>query len=144
MSQLENTPGKPEFKQLWPTQFMSLSLPGHDTANPVLADHLLEQNIARDDMTVDYTSDNLFMTDHPAVIWLRQCCDRAVLDYARHAGVDYDLEWILQGWANVNMRGDYHNLHNHPQFMAIRHLLCFRTRSNRCRYIPVRFESERH
>ena len=114
MSQLENTPGKPEFKQLWPTQFMSLSLPGHDTANPVLADHLLEQNIARDDMTVDYTSDNLFMTDHPAVIWLRQCCDRAVLDYARHAGIDYDLEWILQGWANVNMRGDYHNLHNHP------------------------------
>jgi len=77
MSQSENTPGKPEFKQLWPTQFMSLSLPGHDTANPVLADHLLEQNIARDDMTVDYTSDNLFMTDHPAVIWLRQCCDRA-------------------------------------------------------------------
>ncbi len=68
MSQSENTPGKPEFKQLWPTQFMSLSLPGHDTANPVLADHLLEQNIARDDMTVDYTSDNLFMTDHPAVI----------------------------------------------------------------------------
>ncbi|MDC0955422.1 putative 2OG-Fe(II) oxygenase, partial [Alphaproteobacteria bacterium] len=114
MSQLENTPGKPEFKQLWPTQFMSLSLPGHDTANPVLADHLLEQNIARDDMTVDYTSDNLFMTDHPAVIWLRQCCDRAVLDYSRHAGIDYDLEWILQGWANVNMRGDYHNLHNHP------------------------------
>ena len=114
MSQSENTPGKPEFKQLWPTQFMSLSLPGHDTANPVLADHLLEQNIARDDMTVDYTSDNLFMTDHPAVIWLRQCCDRAVLDYARHAGIDYDLEWILQGWANVNMRGDYHNLHNHP------------------------------
>ena len=77
MSQLENTPGKPEFKQLWPTQFMSLSLPGHDTANPVLADHLLEQNIARDDMTVDYTSNNLFMTDHPAVIWLRQCCEES-------------------------------------------------------------------
>jgi len=114
MSQPGNTPGKPEFKQLWPTQFMSLSLPGHDTANPVLADHLLEQNVAREDMTVDYISDNLFMTDHPAVIWLRQCCDRAVLDYARHAGIDYELEWILQGWANVNMRGDYHNLHNHP------------------------------
>ncbi|MFZ9135580.1 MAG: hypothetical protein ACO208_06610, partial [Candidatus Puniceispirillaceae bacterium] len=42
MSQSENVPGKPEFKQLWPTQFMSLSLPGHDTANPVLSNHLLE------------------------------------------------------------------------------------------------------
>ena len=107
-------PGKPDFKQLWPTQFMSISLPGHDTANPVLADHLLSQNAALEDMTVDYTSDNLFTTDHPALIWLRQCCDRAVLDYARHAGIDYNLEWILQGWANVNMRGDYHNLHNYP------------------------------
>jgi len=68
----------------------------------------------RADMTVDYTTDNIFITDHPALVWLRQCCDRAVLDYARHSGIDYDLDWILQGWANVNMRGDYHNLHNHP------------------------------
>ena len=109
--EIRNEPGKPEFKNLWPTQFMSLSLPA---ANPVLADHLLSQNAALDDMTVDYTSDNLFATDHPALIWLQQCCDRAVLDYAGQAGIDYELEWVLQGWANVNMRGDYHNLHNHP------------------------------
>ena len=44
MPQSKNVPGKPDFKQLWPTQFMSISLPGHDTANPVLADHLLSQN----------------------------------------------------------------------------------------------------
>ena len=80
MPQSKNVPGEPDFKQLWPTQFMSISLPGHDTANPVLADHLLSQNAALDDMTVDYSSENLFTTDHPALIWLRQCCDRAVLD----------------------------------------------------------------
>ena len=110
----QSNDGTPQFSQLWPTQFMSLRLPGNETANPVLADFVLAQNIQNDDMTVDYTADNIFVTDHPALIWLRQCCDRAVLDYAREAGISYDLEWVLQGWANVNMKGDYHNLHNHP------------------------------
>ena len=110
----QSNDGTPQFSQLWPTQFMSLRLPGNETANPVLADFVLAQNIHNDDMTVDYTADNIFVTDHPALIWLRQCCDRAVLDYAREAGISYDLEWVLQGWANVNMKGDYHNLHNHP------------------------------
>ena len=110
----QSNDGTPQFSQLWPTQFMSLRLPGNETANPVLADFVLAQNVQNDDMTVDYTADNIFVTDHPALIWLRQCCDRAVLDYAREAGISYDLEWVLQGWANVNMKGDYHNLHNHP------------------------------
>ena len=83
--------GAPQFTQLWPTQFMSLRLPGHESANPVLADFVLAQNIQNDDMTVDYKSGNIFVTDHPALIWLRQCCYRAVLDYAREASIDYDL-----------------------------------------------------
>ena len=93
---------------------MSLRLPGNEQANPVLADFLLAQNIEAEDMTTDYTASNLFMSDHPAVIWLRQCCDRAVLDYAGEMGVSYEVEWVLQGWGNVNMKADYHNLHNHP------------------------------
>ena len=83
-------------------------------ANPALSAVIMERNAEIDDMTVDYTADNLFTMDHPAVQWLRQCCDRAVLDYAAEAGIDYQLEWSLQGWGNVNFRGDYHNLHNHP------------------------------
>ena len=67
MSQSKNAPGKPDFKQLWPTQFMSISLPGHDTANPVLADHLLSQNAALDDMTVDYTSEKSIHNRSPGV-----------------------------------------------------------------------------
>ena len=54
--------GTPQFSQLWPTQFMSLRLPGNETANPVLADFVLAQNIQNDDMTVDYTADNIFVT----------------------------------------------------------------------------------
>ena len=78
----QSNDGTPQFSQLWPTQFMSLRLPGNETANPVLADFVLAQNIQNDDMTVDYTADNIFVTDHPALIWLRQCCDRAVLTAA--------------------------------------------------------------
>ena len=89
--------GTPQFRQLWPTQFMSLRLPGNEQANPVLADFLLTQNVENDDMTTNYTASNLFVSDHPAVIWLRQCCDRAVLDYAGEMGISYEVEWVLQG-----------------------------------------------
>ena len=106
--------GQPEFRDLWPTQFMRIKLPGAEMANPVLAGVIMERNAEAEDMTVDYTADNLFTMEHPAVQWLRQCCDRAILDYATRAGIDYELDWTLQGWGNVNFRGDYHNLHNHP------------------------------
>ena len=68
---MTNGPAKnstPQFTQLWPTQFMSLRLPGHETANPVLADFVLAQNIQNDDMTVDYKSGNIFVTDHLSLI----------------------------------------------------------------------------
>lgn len=105
---------KPQFRQLWPTQLMELILPGHDVANPVLADFVLQANASRDDMTTQYLNDNIFMIDHPALQWLHQCCHQAILDYARNLGIDYDLDFAIQGWPNVNMKGDYHNLHNHP------------------------------
>ena len=105
---------KPQFHQLWPTQLMELTLPGHEIANPVLADFVLQANVSRDDMTAQYLNDNIFMIDHPAVQWLNQCCHQAILDYTRNLGIDYDLDFAIQGWPNVNMKGDYHNLHNHP------------------------------
>ena len=114
MTNSQSKNDKPQFSQLWPTQFMSLRLPGSDTANSVLADFVLAKNFKNEDMTVDYTTENLFNTDHPAIVWLKKCCDQAVIDYAREVGITYDLEWVLQGWANINMKGDYHNLHNHP------------------------------
>jgi len=104
----------PQFHDLWPTQLMHIRLPGADAANPVLAGVLMERNAGLEDMTVDYTSDNLFSSEHPAVQWLHQCCNRAILDYAARAGINYELDWTVQGWGNVNFRGDYHNLHNHP------------------------------
>jgi hypothetical protein len=45
---------------------------------------------------------------------LRDCINRTGIDYLKHAGLDYQVNWGLQGWANVNRRGDYHDPHNHP------------------------------
>ena len=93
---------------------MRLRLPGAFEANPIIASHIEELDSAQSDMTADYLGGNLLASDHPAFGWLKNCFDRAVLDYARGTGVDYDLEWTIQAWPNVNRFGDYHNLHNHP------------------------------
>lgn len=104
----------PKFEQLWPTTLMRLTLPGADKANEVLAGVIEDLDGARADMTADYLSDDFLERDNPAIGWLKACIDRAVLDYARNQGIDYQLEWRAQGWPNVNRFGDYHNLHNHP------------------------------
>ena len=106
--------GTPEFRRLWPTLFMSMKLPGHEAANPVLTAHLLELDGATADLTARYLEFDLFRDPHPALGWLKQCFERAVLDYAREAGLDYRPDFEVQAWVNINRRGDYHNLHNHP------------------------------
>lgn len=106
--------GKPEFLRLWPTHFMRHRLPGADKANPVLAEEIAALERSHADLTTDYLGSDLLERDHPAFSWLRACIDRGVADYAQDAGIDADLDWTVQAWANVNRFGDYHNLHNHP------------------------------
>jgi len=104
----------PEITRLWPTLMLRHRLPGAERANPVLLELLTGMEKARPDLTTDYLKGNLLDNDHPAIGWLRNCIKRAVLDYARAAGVDYELDYHVQAWANINRFGDYHNLHNHP------------------------------
>ncbi|MDA8586757.1 2OG-Fe(II) oxygenase family protein [Rhodobacteraceae bacterium] len=103
-----------QFQRLWPTLFMSLVLPGSENANSVLTELLLQADDEAEDLTVRYLDQDIFQNPHPAVGWLRQCCVRAVLDYAVEAGLDYRPDFDVQAWVNINRRGDYHNLHNHP------------------------------
>ena len=110
---MSNTGGA-QFQKLWPTLFMSLSLPGAEAANPVLAALFLKQDEGTDGLTERYLEQDIFSHPHPAVDWLRQCFDRAVLDFAGEAGLDYRPDFDVQGWVNINRKGDYHNLHNHP------------------------------
>ena len=103
-----------QFQRLWPTLFMSLKLPGAEAANPVLTQMFLQQDAETKALTERYLEQNVFDIPHPAVGWLHQCFQRAVLDYAAEAGCDYRPEFDVQGWVNINRQGDYHNLHNHP------------------------------
>ncbi len=104
----------PDFLALWPTHLMKIFLPGAEQANPILAALIEDMDSARDQMTTDYLSGDLFGHPHPALGWLKSCIERAVVDYAQGTGVGYPLEFRVQAWPNVNRFGDYHDLHNHP------------------------------
>lgn len=109
---------KPEFKALWPTQLMSVELPGSAQANQVLSEWIELKDAESSQMTTDYLSHNLFSESHPAIQWLNQSCQRATVDYAHALGIDYALDFKIQAWANINRLGDYHGLHNHPHAWA--------------------------
>ncbi len=110
---LEN-PAAAGFKSLWPTVFVERMLPGHETANPVLFQAIEALERDNQDLTTDYLGGNFLTLENPAAGWLKDCINKTVVDYFKHLGMDYALNWSLQGWANINRLGDYHDAHNHP------------------------------
>lgn len=106
--------GGAQFQRLWPTLFMSIRLPGYEAANPILSQLVHQANAQQEQLTTNYLNQNLFELNHPAMGWLQQCVMRAIADYVKEAGMAGMPEVSVQAWANVNSKGDYHNLHNHP------------------------------
>ena len=102
------------FLQLWPTIVVRRQLPGHALANKSLEAVIEGLEAGHQDLTTDYRSVNILTQDNPAISWLRDCINKTVIDYLRQVGADYPIDWQLQGWANVNRFGDYHDPHNHP------------------------------
>ncbi len=102
------------FVSLWPTMILKRMLPDARAANQELARLFEDLDSKHRDLTTDYRSDNLFTLEHAATAWLKECANVTVRDYFRHLGMDYDIRWSLQAWANVNRFGDYHDYHNHP------------------------------
>jgi uncharacterized protein (TIGR02466 family) len=102
------------FVSLWPTKILKRTLPDTQAANQALAGFIEDLDRKHRDLTTDYRSDDLFSHDHSGILWLRECVNLTVRDYFRHLGMDYDIRWSLQAWANVNRFGDYHDYHNHP------------------------------
>ena len=102
------------FRLLWPVLLLERSLPGHERADDELERLVLGLEAQNENLTTDYRDANLFAQRNPAVEWLRQCVHKTAVDYCRRAGMDYAVDWTLQGWANVNRLGDYHDPHNHP------------------------------
>lgn len=107
-------------RPLWPTHLMQRTLPNSTKANIALLALILEQEVQHDknpintDITSDYLSQDFLTVDHPVVEWLKTCFNKSIIDYLKHSGLDYNVNWGIQAWPNINRRGDYHNVHNHP------------------------------
>lgn len=108
------------FSDLWPTTLLSRHLPGADAANAALRALVLQleqQHTAAGNgtLTTSYLHQDFLQQEHPAVKWLLTCINKTAADYLRRVGIQQDLRWAVQAWANINRLGDYHNLHNHPR-----------------------------
>jgi uncharacterized protein (TIGR02466 family) len=101
-------------KRLWPTILLERTLPDTQAANEELVRLIESLDSEHTDLTTDYRSGNFFSLEHAAAAWLKDCVNVTVRDYFQHLGMDYDIRWSLQAWANVNRFGDYHDYHNHP------------------------------
>lgn len=107
-------PAEDGFTALWPTLFLERRIQGCEAPNTYLRAVVFDCEKENRTLTTDYASYNFFGIDQPAVAWLKQCVNKTVADYLRRLDIGYPLKWNLQGWANINRYGDYHNLHNHP------------------------------
>jgi uncharacterized protein (TIGR02466 family) len=107
-------PDQHGFRLLWPVLFLQRTLPGHEYANLELERLIFDRESENANLTTDYLAGNILALQNPATDWLVQCIQKTAMDYCHRAGIDYEVEWSLQGWANVNRLGDYHDPHNHP------------------------------
>ncbi|NIR32573.1 MAG: hypothetical protein GWN84_25375 [Gammaproteobacteria bacterium] len=102
------------FIPLWPTIFIQKRLPGHEAydASLVTAVQELERKSGRS-LTTAYRYD-FFADPDPAIQWLKNQIHQVMAAYFHWLRIPYDVEGTIQGWANINRLGDYHDLHNHP------------------------------
>lgn len=107
-------PSPDGFHRLWPTVLLERDIPGHGPADSALAELIERMEAENQELTTDYLGGNLMTNPHPAVQWLRDCTNKTVIDYFNHLEMGYAINWSLQGWANINRLGDYHDPHNHP------------------------------
>ncbi|MDP6775067.1 MAG: putative 2OG-Fe(II) oxygenase, partial [Rhodospirillales bacterium] len=103
------------FVNLWPTTFVQRKLAGHAEADREIQNLVREMDRANRDLTTDYLEPDLFNVDQPGINWLRTQINDTVVEYFRYLGIDYAVNWTIQGWPNVNRFGDYHDTHNHPR-----------------------------
>ena len=100
---------------LWPTILVRRQLPDHGEQDGALIKLVREMERANKELTTEYLGSDFFTLDRPPVRWLKTRIDEAVIDYFKWLGLDYAIDWTVQGWPNVNRFGDYHDTHNHPR-----------------------------
>jgi uncharacterized protein (TIGR02466 family) len=107
-------PKDAKFHSLWPTVLLERDIPGHEAANKALIKLVESLEQDRPDLTTDYLGGNFLAHPNPASQWLKDCVNKTIIEYFNHVDMGYPINWTLQGWANINRTGDYHDPHNHP------------------------------
>ena len=111
-----DSPGNDEgFLELWPTIFVKRRLEGFEEPTRALIELVRGLERQHRDLTTDYRAPDLFNRDDAAVGWLRAQVNDTVVGYFAHLGMDYPIDWTIQGWPSINRFGDYHDAHNHPR-----------------------------
>ncbi len=100
---------------LWPTFMLRRSLADHGTHEAALIKLVRELERGNRQLTTEYLDSDFFTIDEPPVRWLKTSIDETIIDYLKWLGLDYPVNWAIQGWPNVNRFGDYHDYHNHPR-----------------------------
>ncbi len=115
---MADQPEAPESEEpvidLWPTKIVRRRLDDCEAQNKKLVKLVRDLERENKDLTTDYLAPDLFNRDHPAVNWLRDNVNGTVIEYLKHLGIDYAVNWTITGWASINRFGDYHDTHNHP------------------------------
>ena len=104
-----------EILNLWPTKLAKKILLNCEEKNNQLLqliDNWAQHNVS---LTTDYRDHNPFEVDTPTTNWLRDEVNLAIVEYLETIDINYAVNWVIHGWANLNRHGDYHDPHNHPQ-----------------------------
>lgn len=107
-------PSDTVFHTLWPTLLLERDLPKHEPVDAGLLQLIEAMERDNQNLTTDYLGGNLLARPEPPVQWLRDAINETIIEYFDHLEMGYPINWTLQGWANVNRTGDYHDPHNHP------------------------------
>jgi len=104
---------KPEgFDVIWPTLFVRRHLDDCQEWNGQLAALINDMETQNPDLTTDSWLDNFFDRQEPAVAWLRDRVTETIDAYFEKF-VDFDFQWRVECWPNINHTGDYHAPHMH-------------------------------
>ena len=100
---------------LWPTKIVRRKLAGCEQPNKDLLKLIRDMEKANKNLTLNYRDSNPLEVDNTGSNWLRDNINSVAIDYLRHIGINYPVNWQIHAWSSINRLGDYHDLHNHPR-----------------------------
>ncbi|NQU59772.1 MAG: hypothetical protein HQ512_01455 [Rhodospirillales bacterium] len=99
-------------QKIWPTLFVKRHLDDCEDWNSQLAVLINDMEKQNPDLTTNSWLENFFDRQEAPVAWLRDRVTETVAGYLEEF-VDFDFQWRIECWPNINHTGDYHAPHMH-------------------------------